>query len=234
MNNALPNAIQLNNEAASLLQAGSTMEALHCFQRALAIMKLSFVDHECHDPGTLVDWTDTPRSTPPAIPTKDLGCCRQGGSIYFYSRPMVLSADDALAPLQSDSVIRVRVVSAFIVFNLALGYHRLGIETGSDEPLQDALKLYQIVLTSQNVERFVDEKTRSDLEVLLCVVLNNLSHLHFEFCEYSTSMYCVDCMAEWAMQTECLERPNYLQEYEAEEIKLNTIFAHCPTAAHAA
>jgi hypothetical protein len=227
MNNALVQAIQLNNEAASLLQAKNTMNAVHCFQHALTILKLSVVDHEC------VEWTDTPRSIP-AVTTvaSDLDCGPQDGTIYFYSRPMFLSADDAAA--EPHSRIREQLSSAFIVFNLALGYHRLGIETGADEPLQYALKLYQIVLTCQSIEQFLDDETRSNLEVLLCVVLNNLSHLHHEFCEYSTSMYCVDCMAEWTMQTKCLERPNYLQEYEAEEIKLNIVFAHSPIAAHAA
>jgi hypothetical protein len=231
MNNALLLAIQLNNEAASLLQAKDTMEAVHCFQRALAIMKSLVVDRECH-PETLVDWTDRPRSIPP-VHNKDMDCVWQGGSIYFCSRPILLSTDNAVES-ECDCVLRVQVVSAFVVFNLDLAYHRLGIETGTDEPLQYALKLYQIVLTSQSIERFVDEGTRSDLEVLHCLVWNNLSHLHYEFCEYSTSMYCVGCMAEWVMHTECLEHPNYLQEDEAEEMKLNIMFVRCPIAAHAA
>jgi hypothetical protein len=36
------------------------------------------------------------------------------------------------------------------------------------------------------------------------------------------------------MQTDCLERHNYLSEYDVEEIKLNILFAQCPIAAHAA
>jgi hypothetical protein len=227
MNNALVQAIQLNNEAASLLQAKSTMNAVHCFQHALTILKLSVVDHDC------VDWTDTPQSIP-AVTTaaSDLDCGRHDGTIYFYSRPMFLSADDAAA--EPHSRIREQLLSAFIVFNLALAYHRLGIETGAHEPLQYALKLYQIVLTCQSLEQFVDDEIICDFEVLLCVALNNLSHLHFEFCDYSASMHCMDCMAEWVMQTDCLECPSYIQEFEAEEIKLNIVLTHCPMAAHAA
>jgi hypothetical protein len=233
MNNALqlPPAIRLNNEAVNLLQAGNTMEAVHCFQRALAIMKSSIVDHECNHPGVLVDRNDSPWSIPPVNATAtDLDC----GHIYLYNRPMLLSPDNAVEALQCNSIIRMQVVSAFIVFNLALTYHFLGIETGTDEPLQNALKLYHTVLASQSIEQCVDKETRSDLEVLMCVVMNNLSHFHYEFCEYSTSMYCMDCMAKWVSQTECLEHPSYLQEYDVEEIKLNMIFTHCPIAAHAA
>jgi hypothetical protein len=230
MNNALSRAIRINNEAARLLHAGSTMQALHCFQRALAIMKLSVVDQDCSG-GSMVECTATPQSIPPTNAANDLNCDRQGGSIYFYNRPMFLPTVDAMEP---HCDIRVQLVTAFIVFNLALAYHRLSMETGTDEPLQYALKLYQIVLTCQSLEQFVDDKTSSDLEVLLCVVLNNLSHLHFEFCEYSTSMDCMDRMTEWATQTECLEHPNFLQECEAEEIKLNILFTHCPMTAHAA
>jgi hypothetical protein len=231
MNNALVQAIQLNNEAAILLQAKNTTDALRCFQGALVIMKSSVMDNECNRPGTLADWTDRPCSIPPANAANNLDCDRQVGTIFFYSRPMVLFADNAV----KHGLLHEQVVTAFIVFNLALAYHRLGIETGTNEPLKYALKLYQIVLTCQSLEKFVDDEIRRNLEVLICVALNNLSHLHFEFCDYSSSMQCMDSMAEWVMQTDCLECPSYLlQEFEAEGIKLNIVFTHCPMAAHAA
>jgi hypothetical protein len=57
MSYTLSPAIRLNNEAANLLQAGSTMEAVHCFQGALITMKLSVMDNHNH-PGMVVDWAD--------------------------------------------------------------------------------------------------------------------------------------------------------------------------------
>jgi hypothetical protein len=57
MSYTLSPAIRLNNEAANLLQAGSTMEAVYCFQGALITMKLSVMDNHNH-PGMIVDWAD--------------------------------------------------------------------------------------------------------------------------------------------------------------------------------
>jgi hypothetical protein len=240
MNVVLFEAILLNNEAVGQLKAGNTVEAIAMFQCALVTMKLSVVDRE-HTTGKLsIDRTEWPE--PPNRPATgstnsacDHCCDRKGGTIYFYGRPMLLSTTElAVDPIQNDSFIRVQINSTCMVFNLALAYHHLGIETGMDEPYRHALKLYQIVLTCQNVDPFVDDETRVALQVIHCVVLNNLSHLHYELCEYSNSVHCMDCMAEWASQTECLEHSSFLHEDEAEEIKLNHIFTHFPVTAHAA
>jgi hypothetical protein len=238
MNGVLFEAISLNNEAASLLKAGNTAEAIAMLQRALLTMKLSVVDRELTTAELSIVRTE--RSELPNQPASTNSACGhcfdlKGGTIYFYGRPMLLSTTElGTDPIQNDSFIRVQVNSTCMVFNLALAYHHLGIETGMEESYQNALKLYQIVLTCQNVDPFVDDETRAALQVLHCVVLNNLSHLHYEFCEYRNGMHCLHCMAEWASQTECLERSSFLHEDEAEEIKLNLIFTHFPVAAHAA
>jgi hypothetical protein len=232
--NALFEANLLNNEAAVLLNAGNAAGAIPLFQRALVIMKLSVVDRE-HTAGLPIDLTDRSELPTRALYTDSTNSNITGGTIYLYGRPMLLPTTElGVDPIQNDSLIRVQASSACTVFNLALAYHRLGIETGMEEQYQHAHKLYQIVLTCQNVDHFVDDETRAVFQVLHYVVLNNLSHIHYEFCEYSNSMHCLDCMAEWASHTECLERSSFLHEDEVEEIKRNLIFPHFPVAAHAA
>jgi hypothetical protein len=219
------------------LKAGNTAEAVQLFQRALVIMKLTVVDTD-HSAGLPIDRTGQSEEPNHALHTDSTynHCCNvKRGTIYFYGRPLLLPTTElGTDPIQNDSFIRVQANSTCIVFNLALAYHHLGIETGMEEPYRHALKLYQIVLTCQNAGHFVDDEMSTVLQVLHCVVLNNLSHLHYEFCEYSSSMHCLDCLAEWASQTECLERLTFLREDEAEEIKLNLIFTHFPVVAHAA
>ena len=106
---------------------------------------------------------------------------------YFYDRPLLL--DEMFCPnsMNSPSMATPHAVAAashhvscVLLFNYALAYHLQGQYHPDDLFHRHALKLYQTVL---NLLEFTEYRPRW-YTVLMVLVLNNCSEIHYQDCEY--------------------------------------------------
>lgn len=155
--------------------------------------------------------------------------------IYFYNRPLLLSSDGfdsaATSPERRDHILLD--VSLYVIFNLALACHLVGLETSNDFSSLRAKELYGMILASSPP---LGATTSRDY--LKGLVWNNLAHLHFEFCEYEHARYYLECFGEMIRRTGCLQNDtsnDVLSDHEMDELHLNLLLLHFfPVAAKAA
>jgi hypothetical protein len=227
--NSLNKAIMLNNEGAHLLSSGQAMEALHLMQSAVLTLK-DFTPPSAgsHRPSVIA----VPLCP---FPTKDMEPERNlphiDGLLYRYERPLLIPTLVNESEVEFASV--VETLSTYVIFNFALACHQFGKQTGTDAPLQRAMELYDLFIRTLN--RLRSECDCQHYESLQCLALNNLAHLHYDYCDYEESQYCMNCMHEILNESsDCLESSNCLSTLETEEIMLNHMYLQRPTAARAA
>lgn len=133
---------------------------------------------------------------------------------------MIYSRDDV------DSIVLTSSTS--IIFNLALACHQYGKITGQELPLAKAGHLYSLIVNILDGE----DRNNKTHGALQCLALNNLAQLHYEHCDNKKSASCMASMYDLLKFTDYLEA--YLDEDEADEIRLNLVHLHPPSAAHAA
>jgi hypothetical protein len=238
---SLQEVIKFNNEGARLLQSGSTMDALYVFRMAAVSLKqvrLAIPSTE-HAPST-------PDTTPCVAPTLQIpskGDCDMileekvcqsvqsphDGAFYVHYRPLIIPENMLLS--SEDPCELVQILTTFVLFNLALACHHYGKVSGTIEPLERAKELYRVVLRSQGCG---DEGALQAVDLMQCLALNNLAHLHYEQQQYEISTRYMKGMYEIIGETQCLDDDRYVSSHEAEEILLNVHFALPPSVATAA
>jgi hypothetical protein len=237
---SLQEVIKFNNEGARLLHSGSTMDALYVFRMAAVSLKqvrLAVPSAE-HAPST-PDPTPCVSSTV-QMPNKDdndtimdetFSQALQSphdGPFYVHYRPLMIPANILLS--SADQAELVQILTTFVLFNLALACHHYGKVSGMSEPLKRAKELYGVVLKYGGS---ADEGASQAVDLMQCLALNNLAHLHYEHCQYEISTRYMENMYELIGQTQCLDC-RYVSSSEAEEIVLNVHFAMPPAVAAAA
>lgn len=240
--NSLLEAIAINNEGVRLLKAGNLSAGLDAFHRAALLMRDSAED--------VAEWT---RDLQPERPcnnnnhsnnsSNSVICfeqrpCQstlaglQSGHCYVYDRPLLLPTDLLTISSRDDADSIVLTSSASIIFNLALACHQHGKITGQEQPLTKACHLYGLVVKIIDGANDDDDKAAHHHGALHCLALNNLAQLHYEQCDYKKSATCMASMFDLLQFTDYLEA--YLEETEADEIRLNLLHLQPPSVAHAA
>jgi hypothetical protein len=243
---SLQEVIALNNEGARLLQSGSTMDAVYLIRRAAVLLKQFPMTIPCVE-SHVQQAPPTPNPTPCVsstvqMPSKDdtdmlveeasyhSPQSPHDGLLYVHFRPMTIPENVLFSSEDHSDVLQI--LSTFVIFNLALACHHCGKSSGTEAPLERAKELYRVVLGSQGCSG--NESALQAMDLVHCLALNNLAHLHYEHCQYEHSLCCMEHMYDLIGQTQCLDDCGYLSSYEAEEIQLNVLYAFPPSVAGAA
>jgi hypothetical protein len=149
-------------------------------------------------------------------------------ALFMYQRPLVLPTQMHIASLD-DYAYALHMVQFGILFNLALASHLLGSGMTRDAAalagcLELAFELYHVILG--NVDWGLGRSiinTAMSKDLWMCIILNNLAHLHHELCQFDCSTCCLDCVREIVFKTNCLEVFEHILADDAKEIKLNVI-----------
>jgi hypothetical protein len=250
----LLDAILLNNDGAELLRQGRVNDATLVLCRAVMDTKNMPSFEEFGAPTT----TATPplgklnalRSTVDSVAASSTGnvshdeprsSWQNEEAIYVYDRPLYVPLDIKIETAEDYDHV-VLVLSIYVIFNIALARHQLGMMTGSSAALEQAMEMYQAILASPHFDNgdmsssVVNDNVTSDLMKLLA--LNNLAHLHHERCEHDQSMACMNGMIELNSATGCLEgyddQTSTLDIDVVLAIKLNLMYRLFPVVAQAA
>lgn len=229
MTNLVQRAIDGNNEGAQLLTCGNITGALRAFHSAVTLMKQAVADV------ITVVAPNLGRSWSFFHPLVCFGTKEQShlkglrsGVSYMYARPLMLSSDlMTLSHFNS----AVHTATTCVIFNFALAYHQLGNISGQEACLDQAEVLYDLVL--KVLASDVSNNDRAIHHVLCCLALNNLGHLHYKKCNYSTSLVCMQTLYFHYVTTGCLD-DSILTDREVEEILMNLVHVRPPAAASAA
>jgi hypothetical protein len=195
MDNHLTTARSLNSEGVSLLVAGDTQKAISAFKNALSLVKLCC--QETPNPETtrnqerlLSALTKNADITHRGVEETKMNTSRgekeEGTSavamftLYDLKDDSYFIFNDAISAIESPCCQDgIHLFSAYIIFNIALAYHRHGILLSSRPHLAKASSLYETI-----VKLFEQSATLSDLVpldrtamIVLCAALNNRLHL---------------------------------------------------------
>lgn len=222
----------LNNEGAHHLKEGDFSSAMEVFATGFAFMysvTQRFVDYTTFEK----HHQSRNESIVPAISLSSyvlqlrknaqLEALPQQGHFFVGDKPLMLCLDE------SD----IFTVTTFLQFNLGLAFHQLGLRSGSGVLLRHAFEAYDrtlFILCNYTVDR-------KKYGVIMCLAVNNLAHLHYEFCEFEASRSCIDCLNYLIMAVGCLDDVavlRHLSPNECDQLKLNVLHAKLPFSAAAA
>jgi tetratricopeptide (TPR) repeat protein len=191
--------IALNNQGASLIDAGKTLDAITILNSALLSYKQLILSQEAS--------VVLSHCSLDEMMSKNAACVTKGSDTNsgFVHRRSIHVQEDKL-PRNAHSV----VIAVAIVFNLALAHHLTGIENGSNPVLlQKAVKLYEHAQTLAQTEHSI----RDDSVLFHLAIINNLGQLYKELkrnmlagkCFHqllSMLMYLLDCSEDDASSYE--------------------------------
>jgi len=132
-------------------------------------------------------------------------------------------------PSEGQPIYSCALVSATVLFNMALAYH-----LGSPQPhqicpsLHNALTLYDM---AYNVATRVG--TQPESQLVICASLNNLGQLHHELGQYSTSRKNLDNLSSYIVSLDPHAADNK-SIIERRQFLLNAMMLHKPRGAPAA
>jgi hypothetical protein len=198
MDNHLASARSLNSEGVSLLVAGDTQKAISAFKNALSLVKLCCQDtihpettrnqERCGSALTKIavstqrgaesneDEHELRRKREDASATATFTLYDLKDDSYFIFNESISAIESLCCFMGQDGI---HLFSAYIIFNIALAYHRHGILLSSRPHLVKAATLYATI-----VKLFAQSATLSDLVkldgtamIVLCAALNNRLHL---------------------------------------------------------
>jgi tetratricopeptide (TPR) repeat protein len=189
-------AVALNNQGASLLDAGRSIESLHILTDALRSSKQLFAS-QGQDTSLAAHYSwDAMMNMKAAGEAKSSE--RETGFGFIYRQSIHIVPEDQ--PSNGSSNV---VVATAIVFNLALAHQLAGIERCSHSSLRKAAKLYENALHLAATHGLANECILFHLSIF-----NNLGHLHKELNQEAISetcfmqllsmlMYLLDCSEEY-------------------------------------
>jgi hypothetical protein len=176
-------AAEINNSAVTCIQAGRTQEAMEILQIALSDLRDQFVAtqdpvgkdspqepvaHDDHDQHMDINVEQEEFSKP-------------SDSIYVFSgQPVALQEDVSLLTLYDRALLvdtiypcqDKEILSAVILFNMALLHHFRGLEEGKTEFLHSANRFYHFALSILQ-----KPKTLKPNYLLLMALFNNMAHV---------------------------------------------------------
>ena len=175
---------ELNNSAIAYLQSGRAEEAMVLLQIALSKLRDQFVERR--DPESERTGEDTPieeddddqsmksddESDPCPKPTSSISVFssvpvwiqQDTSCLTFYDRALLV---DINTPFEDNELL-----SAVILFNMALLHHSRGLEFGKSDFLERASHLYQIAL-----DILQKQKSANGNYLIIMALLNNMAHI---------------------------------------------------------
>lgn len=236
----LNEAIALNNEGASLIDCGRSLDAIHQIRKAVDFMN-DFRGECDSSPFKTPNSSQDDHST---LYIKKSLQQQQHNSFFVYCRPVRIPTNVDLSSIHDDFATHFQTTNCYIFFNLAIACHQFGMASGFDAPLLLAKEFYQGVLLIQS-QLHANVSDSQSHYLIQCLVMNNLAHIHSERCEYDSSQCCINCVCDLIARTGCLNLEHFLPETatarsvwlrddEVNEIKLNLMFGEPPTMAQAA
>jgi tetratricopeptide (TPR) repeat protein len=176
----------INASAVSLFQRGSHEEAKAMFVEALRRVHIFCLQSECEfidtddvqlEGGKLRCFDDTPLNSPFSSSSYSIAPSAERKDVYaqvIYGSAFLLSSD---IPLVSDAV------TAVLLYNVGLFYHRQGIHSGKSTPYRKAMALYRKSFSL--LRRRTDSSALLVLEAAICY---NLAHIYqAAFCDTATA-----------------------------------------------
>jgi hypothetical protein len=234
MQHLLHQAIALNNTGVMLHQQGHC--GLATFERAIATLRV-LSEHVAAAGKSLVPSSNRPAAR--GSSTFGVVPCRLGetgqrdqihGSHFVYNRPLLLPTVYTVVTYPGELLTIVLTASTTMIFNMAVQWHELGRSTGREAFGNKAAHLYDAVLSILHSVCHSDND--ESLALLKCLALNNRAQLYHEQCEYGHSDRCMDELCHLLVSTDVLD--DYLDEVDADEIRMNSLYLSPPTVAHAA
>jgi hypothetical protein len=236
MMHLLHQAIALNNTGVMLHQQGHC--GLATFERAIATLRILSEQltaaSKCWSKPASNSHCHPARgfSTFGVVPCRlDETCQRNqmNGSHFVYNRPLVLPTVYSVSGTDELLAI-VRTASTAMIFNMAVQWHDLGQSTGREAYAKKAAHLYDALLSILDSACHCEDD--ESLALLKCLALNNRAQLYHEQCDYVHSDGCMDRLCHLLVSTDVLD--DYLDEADADEIRVNALYLQPPTVAHAA
>jgi tetratricopeptide (TPR) repeat protein len=183
--------IALNNQGASLIDAGKTLDAITILNSALLSYKQLILSQEAS--------VVLSHCSLDEMMSKNAACVTKGSDTNsgFVHRRSIHVQEDKLRNVHSV------VIAVAIVFNLALAHHLTGVENNCNPVLlQKAVKLYEHALTIAQTHGIGDDSILFHL-----AIINNLGQLYKELkrnvlagkCFHqllSMLMYLLDCFED--------------------------------------
>jgi tetratricopeptide (TPR) repeat protein len=183
--------ISLNNQGASLIDAGKALEAITILTSALMSSKQLILSRPSQDASVVLG-----HCLLDEMMSKNVACVTKGSDTNsaFVHRRSIHVQEDKLRNVHSV------VIAVAIVFNLALAHHLTGVENSYNPVLlQKAVKLYEHAVTLAQTHGIGDDSVLFHL-----AIINNLGQLYKELkrnelagkCFHqllSMLMYLLDC-----------------------------------------
>jgi hypothetical protein len=219
MNDLARQSLELNNEAVSLMLAGEDKKAATALAEAIAVMKRLLLHPAASPTGTEEESkssTTTARvcrdlssqdagvSAASTSGTKSIDQCvvfhgsvvmsdmhDQTGSNFIYNRAIVL---DARPKAQRETALDLQAYSACFIFNLALLYHRRGVNQRSAHLLTQAAHAYELAKKCVCPPLALKHKTAA-LSISLAAT-NNISLIQFDQGNFSEARQGLHCLAD--------------------------------------
>jgi tetratricopeptide (TPR) repeat protein len=223
---------ELNNVGVSFIQTGNIDEAFQAFKAAIELMRKTPNTKLEDRPGRRRSLSDIDemkaKSDFDFRMLSETGCkiSAEGITACFVSKAAV-AIPDQVGSREDNSL-----VTAILLFNLALSLHLLALDPGMERFLHKALRLYKLSkkLVTQHLENDRDDNTEISLQLVLSI-FNNMGHIYYEFGDYSTSRTYFEGLTTMVARNACNSRK---QSGEVEELLLNALVLNEPHAAAAA
>lgn len=219
---SIHDVLAMNNKGAHCLAIGDNQHAMEQFLRALsAIQRVTqyFGDHvKFFNPGA--DSTDQQVFVKGAHQFPSL----RSQSFFVYGEALFLLPEQSSTDISSD---RLPLISAAVLFNLALTFHDEGMST-SESGLDRALDLYRMCLELLESESEDCLSTRA----LAILAANNKCHIHYERSQFVEASRCLEAVSELMQGQEDLGAALSVEDVTG--LVLNLMLVNPPSAARAA
>jgi hypothetical protein len=216
MTHSLDYAISLNNEGVSHVVSNNDVQAVHCFSKALCIIKKLIPEDEAED------------ELPPSHAVLHAGAypLPQFKEDDYFLCNNVISFKRCELSTSSDS----HIYCASIILNLAIVYHRQAILGGPADAISKAEKFYDVV--TKIVTNKSDNRGTGLLINLAAV--NNLSHIRLEKGDRQGSEEGLQTLAWLVVTSTDDDKTSLFNFQEIEGMLLNVLMANRQTVSPAA